>query len=280
MPRNTIDTAFTRQFESEVHLAYQRMGSKLRPMVRSKSVTGSTAQFPIMGRGKATRKARNGEIIPMNPDHGFREVTLQDWYAGSWVDKLDEAKTNIAERDLLSRLGAYALGRKTDEMITDALQTVPSTQTVGTGTTALTKQLVQAAILKFNKADVPDDGRRFAVIAPEVYEDLMNIPEFADADYIGDGNLPWLQGGASQTKPWRGIWWTMFTGLPVDGTVTHNFLWHADVVGHAIGSEVQSDITWHGDRAAHFVNNMMSQAALVIDDQGVVRIDTLTRESV
>ena len=138
MPRNTVDTAFVRQFESQVHIEYQRMGSKLRSMVRTKTISGaSAAQFPIMGRGKATRKARNGEIIPMNPDHGFREVTLQDWYAGSWVDKLDEAKTNIAERQILAQLGAYALGRKTDEMITDALQTVPSTQTVGTGTTAL-----------------------------------------------------------------------------------------------------------------------------------------------
>ena len=27
---NTIDTAFITQFETEVHLAYQRMGSKLR----------------------------------------------------------------------------------------------------------------------------------------------------------------------------------------------------------------------------------------------------------
>ena len=32
---NTIDTAFIRQFESEVHLAYQRMGSKLRNTVRT-----------------------------------------------------------------------------------------------------------------------------------------------------------------------------------------------------------------------------------------------------
>ena len=27
---NTIDTAFIKQFESEVHLAYQRMGSKAK----------------------------------------------------------------------------------------------------------------------------------------------------------------------------------------------------------------------------------------------------------
>ncbi len=32
---NTIDVAFIKQFESEVHMAYQRMGSKLRNTVRT-----------------------------------------------------------------------------------------------------------------------------------------------------------------------------------------------------------------------------------------------------
>lgn len=32
-----INDAFVKQFESEVHMAYQRMGSKLRNTVRSKT---------------------------------------------------------------------------------------------------------------------------------------------------------------------------------------------------------------------------------------------------
>ena len=47
---NTIDTAFIRQFETEVHLAYQRMGSKLRNTVRTVSnVNGSTVRFQKIG---------------------------------------------------------------------------------------------------------------------------------------------------------------------------------------------------------------------------------------
>ena len=42
---NTIDTAFIKQFESDVHLAYQRMGSKLRNTVRSSNISGSVARF-------------------------------------------------------------------------------------------------------------------------------------------------------------------------------------------------------------------------------------------
>ena len=36
---NTIDQAFIKQFETEVHMAYQRMGSKLRNTVRSTNVS-------------------------------------------------------------------------------------------------------------------------------------------------------------------------------------------------------------------------------------------------
>lgn len=43
---NTIDVAFIKQFESEVHMAYQRMGSKLRNTVRTVgNVAGSTVRF-------------------------------------------------------------------------------------------------------------------------------------------------------------------------------------------------------------------------------------------
>ena len=52
---NTIDTAFIKQFESEVHLAYQRMGSKLRNTVRqANNVTGNTVRFQKIGTGAAT----------------------------------------------------------------------------------------------------------------------------------------------------------------------------------------------------------------------------------
>jgi hypothetical protein len=31
-------------------------------------------------------------------------------------------------------------------------------------------------------------------------------------------------------------------------------------------------VSWHGDRAAHFVNTMMSQGAVLVDDTGTVRM--------
>jgi len=64
---NTIDIAFIKQFESEVHLAYQRMGSKLRNTVRTAgNVRGSVVRFQKIGAGAATTKTRNGNLLQWN----------------------------------------------------------------------------------------------------------------------------------------------------------------------------------------------------------------------
>ena len=53
----SISTAFIKQFEAEVHLAYQRMGSKLMNTVRrSNNVKGNQVTFQKMGKGAAVTK--------------------------------------------------------------------------------------------------------------------------------------------------------------------------------------------------------------------------------
>lgn len=79
----SIDQAFVKQFEREVHEAYQRQGSKLRNTVRTISnVNGSSAVFQKVGKGTASTKATNAMVPVMNLDHSNIEVILQDYYAG------------------------------------------------------------------------------------------------------------------------------------------------------------------------------------------------------
>lgn len=266
----SISTAFIKQYEAEVHIAYQQMGSKLRNMVRSKSgIVGSSTTFQKAGKGTAGTKTRHGLVPTMEIVHTNVECTLQDWYAGDWVDKLDEYKTNIDERKILVDAGAYALGRKTDELIIDALDSTTSTA-VGDYSTGLTKGLVLSAFEALNAADVPDDGQRFAIVSPHAWNELLAIDEFASSDFSG-AMFPWLKG--TESRRWLNITWMMHTGLPLADTDNRNcYMFHKTAIGHAIGADITSDITWHGDRAAHFINNMMSQGACLIDANGVVEI--------
>lgn len=267
----SIDQAFVKQFEREVHAAYQRQGSKLRPTVRTKTnVRGSSTVFQKVGKGMAGTKARHSMVPVMTVNHENVEAVLVDYYAGDWVDRLDELKTNIDERQVLANAGAFALGRKTDQLIVEAL--AQASNSVGSQSEGLTKQKVLAAFELLGQHEVPDDGQRYAVIGWKQWSDLLVLPEFASAQFVGDEQLPWR---GSQAKIWLGTLWIAHSGLPIEGGVRTCFWYHKSAVGHAVGQDVTTDITWHGDRAAHFVANWMSQGAVLIDADGVVKMPCL-----
>ena len=46
--------------------------------------------------------------------HTNVEVTMADFYASEYMDKLDDLKININERQAVAQSAAAALGRKTD----------------------------------------------------------------------------------------------------------------------------------------------------------------------
>lgn len=270
----TVAQSFSRHFELEVHEAYQRMGSKLRNTVRTKNnIVGVSTTFQKVGKGAASTKARHGKVPVMNVDHEPVEIMLQDYYAGDWVDVLDDIKMAHDERAVITNAGAYALGRKTDEIIIEAMEATSTAQNAGTGADGLTKAKVLEAFEMLGNADVPDDGQRHAIIGWKQWSDLLSLPEFADADYIGDDELPWK---GTQAKRWLGALWMPHSGLIKDGGGVRNCYWyHKTAVGHAIGKEVKSDVTWHGDRAAFFINHMMSQGTGVVDETGIVRMPCL-----
>ncbi len=265
----SIDQAFVKQFEREVHEAYQRQGSLLRATVRSKNnVTGKSTTFQKVGKGVATTKARHGKVTPMNVDHTPVECHLEDYYAGDYVDKLDEAKLNHDERMVIANAGAWGLGRKTDELLLEAA--AGTGNAVGDFSSGLTRSLLLQAVEALDDADVPDDGQRWGVLTPRQWSLALTVPEFASADFVAD-NLPFIQ--RHRTRTWLGVNWMRHTGLKGKGTASARCLvYHKTALGHGSGTDVTSDITWHGDRAAHFVNNMMSQGACLIDESGVVEI--------
>ncbi len=267
----SIDQAFIKQFQGEVHEAYQRQGSRLRNTVRTiGNVNGATAVFQKVGKGTASTKSTHGMVPVMNLTHSSVEVTLQDYYAGDWVDKLDELKINIDERQIIANAGAYALGRKTDELIITALAGVGSGQEIADGNIGMTIDKVLEAFEMLGTADIPDDGERYAIVGWKQWSQLLKLDEFVNADYVGPDELPF--GKVTQAKRWLGTLWMPHSGLPVASDIRSCFWYHRTALGHAAAADVKTDITWHGDRASHFVNNMMSQGAALIDEVGVVEI--------
>jgi len=261
-----------------------REGSYLRDTVRVKEgVVGKETNFQRIGKGTATTKARHGTITPMNQQHTAIQCPLEDFYAGDWVDKLDEAKLNINEQQAVARGGAFALGRRVDEQISAKLDGVDDTIVTWTLTNANTIENALITMVQEPHAnDVPNDGEIYSALTTKAWAFAMKVESFSSADFVGPEGQTFRTGMAmrGRFKEWNGCKWQAITGLPGEGTSTAKvFTYHKSGVGYAIAGSagnvagrnaVMADITWHGDRAAHFVNHMMSGGACVIENAGVI----------
>lgn len=266
---NSIDVAFTKQFESEVHLAFQRMGSKLLNTVRRKTnVVGKSTTFQKIGKGIAGTKTRGGQVPILNLVHTNVECTLVDRYGGEFIDKLDELKIEHDERSAVTQSIAAALGRASDLDITTVTDTFTK-ETTATG--VVTQPKIEEAYEDFGDNDVPDDGMRFLAIAPQGWTDLMGLSAFASLDFVPESDLPFPKVGFS-AKNWFSFHIFSFSGLSIPAGVRQNVAYHKSAIGHASGQDVAMDFTWQGKEQSHLAVGSMSMNAVIIDDIGGYRI--------
>ena len=264
---NTIDVAFIKQFESEVHMAYQRMGSKLRNTVRTASnVSGSTVRFQKIGTGSASTKSRNGNVTPMELAHTQVEATMEDFYAAEYIDKLDELKTNINERSAVAQSSAAALGRKTDEILITAMDAGANATQINSASAAVDLADILTLFETFGSADIPEDGQRYLAMHPKGYADLFNITEFASSDFVGEQNLPFS--GGMTMKEFMGF--KVFSTSAV--TAGKNMAYHTSAIGLGVNSDVSTEINYVAEKVSHLATSMMSMGAVVIDANGIYEV--------
>ncbi len=263
---NTIDTAFIKQFESEVHMAYQRMGSKLKNTIRNQQVSGNVVRFQKIGAGTASTKSRNGNITPMELVHTNVEATMEDHFAAEYIDKLDELKTNIDERQAVATSAAAALGRKTDELIYTAMDAGANSTQIHDTSSAIEKADLLTLFETFGTANVPEDGQRYLAMHPKGFADLFLINEFASSDFVGEQNLPFA--GGMTMKQFLGF--NIFSTSAI--TAGKNIAYHQNAVGIGVNSEVSTEVNYIPEKVSHLTTSMMSMGAVVIDDNGVYEV--------
>ena len=263
---STMDTAFIKQFESEVHMAYQRMGSKLKNTIRNQQVSGNVVRFQKIGAGTASTKSRNGNITPMELVHTNVEATLEDHYAAEYIDKLDELKINIDERQAVATSAAAALGRKTDELIYTAMDAGANSTQIHDTSSAVEKADLLTLFETFGTANVPEDGQRYLAMHPKGFADLFLINEFASSDFVGEQNLPFA--GGMTMKQFLGF--NIFSTSAI--TAGKNIAYHQNAVGIGVNSEVSTEVNYIPEKVSHLTTSMMSMGAVVIDDNGVYEV--------
>ena len=276
-------------FKDEMwHLAQQK-GSKLRNLVRQRSVTGDATYFERLAPSDAIQKTTRHTPTPViDLEHSRRKVTMKDWLWNDLVD--DEDK----RRMLVDPVGAYttnagmAMGRKWDDLIigndgTGAVEegmlgdaydgtgtAVPfdtANQEVPAGTDGLTiaKLLDAKFIMDSQDVDLMD---RIIVIGPQQLNDLLNTTEITSADYNTVRALV-----AGQVNTFLGFNFVVSTRLPLTGGERHCVAFQKNCVGLAVNRDTQikrderADVSYALQVFARFTAN-----ATRVDDAGVVSI--------
>ena len=111
------------QFLSDAHAEFQSEGFLLENAVRTKTGTkGSSVHFPVFGQGMANQKAPQDDVSPMNVSNRDVIVTIEDWYASEYADRSFQNKLAVNAVDEYSKLCAWAIARRADQLIIDAVQ--------------------------------------------------------------------------------------------------------------------------------------------------------------
>lgn len=268
---NTIDTSFIKEYDADLYIAFQQMGSKFRDRCRVKSgVRGSTVDFQKYGKGTASSKTRNGDITPMNPLHTIATCSISDWYAGEYIDKFDTLKQNIDEKKAVISTAAGALGRKLDSLVITAGYT--STNVVNQSANDLDLDVLLAAIENQLGLDAfEQEGMISMALGTKQWLKFLSIPEVKNSDFNkNSGELANKRVG--QSRMFMGIDFFHTNLLTTTAGVTDCLLFDKRALGWAEAEGISTDVDWVGVKAAHFVNSMMSGGAVLIDADGVAKV--------
>lgn len=270
----TINTneVFNVFINDEVKQSYQ-FGSKLLSTVKVKNnIKGITARFQKIGKGIATPRIPQSDVIPMNIDYTPTTVTLENWNAPEYTAYEDLAKLNFDEKREVAEVISKAIGRRIDEVILQRLDTDANPTTVALNSSGLTLDKLRTTKKMMDKKGVPSMDRYFLHSA-EGLEDLLKDPEVTSADY---NTVKSLVNGELNT--YLGFKFIMIEdrvegGLPLDGSnVRTNFAYHKDSIGMAIGYDVKTKTDWIPEKTSWLINGMFSGAAAVVDNEGVYKV--------
>lgn len=258
------------QFDAEVKQAYQGT-SKLRSTIRVKTgVVGATHQFPKFGKGLATPRLPQTDVIPMNVQQSHVVATLEDWNAPEYTDIFDQQKVNYSERAELATTIAMAIGRRQDQLIIDAWTALGLTANDFTGA-ALTSDNISKLSRLMNDKAVPSMDRHIAW-SPAAQEQLLGSTEATSSDF---NTVKALVRGEINT--FQGFQFHMIEtrdegGLAKSGDDRTCFAYHGGgrgSTGLAVGIDFRTTVDWIAEKTSWLSNGLFSAGAIAIDSEGI-----------
>jgi hypothetical protein len=276
---STIPNSFKVAFDDEVKLVYQDKGQRLKSLVRTAQSDGATYTFQVLGKGEASPKARGSQIPRMGLNHTAPVATLVKRYAAEPIDDLDRYVQSYDELSKLASICTMAVGRAEDTLIRTEIVAgaVGASNTIAHSAKGWTLTKAKMLHRHFGQNHIFDSGmgKNVVFVTSAGFEDLLDIPGFASADYIAPDQLPFKQSGL-QGKVWLGLEWYTWDSLDHNGSthVTTNIAFNTECVGYAHAKEIVSKVYENEDTDEIIAMAKMYGGAKTIDSDGLVVVYT------
>lgn len=272
-----LTAAEINQFDAEVKQAYQGSGM-LRGTVRVRTgVVGRTHRFPKMGKGIATARVPQAEVVVMDIAHTNAIATLEDWNAAEYTDIFDAAHTNIDERGELAEVIAAAIGRREDQLIYDAMEAASTTLTVaasiGGAASGLNVAKLQRTGFLLDDQGVPGADRTF-LGSVKGKEQLLGETEATSSDFASVKAL--VSGDITSFYGFTFKWMESRDegGLTIAANQRTNFGYHKKSMGLAVGIDFRTEVNYIPTRTSWLANGLFSAGSVGIDAFGLVDVTT------
>lgn len=266
-------------FDTRVKQAYQGSGMLSNTVQRKDNVVGSTHRFNKIGRGMATKRIAQTDVIPMNIMHGNATAVIEDWNAAEYTDIFNQQKVGYSEQSALANVIASAMGRRNDQLILDAIDAAATANVVDTDVggagTGLNTAKIRAAKKYMDKVGVPrGKGERYFVISADGLESLLGTTEATSSDYnmvksLYDGEVSYWVGFEIIQMEDREE-----GGLPVSGDIRTSYAYHKDAVGLATGINIRTEVNYIPVKTSYLANGILAAGAVAIDAEGIVEVET------
>jgi hypothetical protein len=265
-------TAFQTQYRQEFIASFEQRQSLLRSAVVTEAVIkGSTASFLVAGSGGASAVTRgvNGLIPARNDDLTQSSASLAEWH-----DLVRKTGFNVFgsqgdQKRIMQETTMAVINRKVDSDIIAQLDTATVAAGVASSTASLA--LVARAKTILGVAEVPttEIDNIFAVVTPAFMAYLMQVKEFASADYV---EVKPFAGVPRQYLRWYGINWIEHPNLTGVGTSSEKcYLFHRNALGHAVDKAgLQSPVGYDEEQDYSWARASVYMGSKLLQNGGVV----------
>jgi hypothetical protein len=274
-----LSPAFVQLFEAEVHQAYQG-AAVLRGAARTRTgVVGDTVKFPKVGKGTASVRVPQTDVVAINSGFSQVNVSLTDYVAAEYSDIFNQQKVNFDERQELAQVVGNAIGRREDQIIIDALNAASAGSTVAktvvTSGSAASSNLNVGKILAAKKAldakNVPATDRHFVIhannLAGLLGDERAISSDFQTVQNLVSGSVDSMLGFKFHIVGDRDE-----GGLPLATADRTCFAFHRSAIGVGVGIAPKTEINYIPEKTSFLVTAMLSMGSGVIDVDGLVDV--------